>query len=104
MTQDRFQTVGQLLRVWRNEVLRVISDRLIQVEDKQIVNETMKKLIDEEPEFKSANEYIFRDPILFGNYRNALELGEPHIYEDLQDYEAAKALFEQVRFKMIQVK
>ena len=56
----------------------------------------MKRLIEEEPEFKTQSEYIFRDPILFGDYRNALELGEPRIYEDMQDYEASKAIFEQV--------
>ena len=56
----------------------------------------MKRLMEEESEFKPQIEYIFRDPVLFGDYRNALELGEPRIYEDLQDYEASKALFEQV--------
>ena len=56
----------------------------------------MKTLIDDEPEFKPTSNYVFRDPILFGDYRNALEMGEPRIYEDLQDYEASKALFEQV--------
>ncbi len=56
----------------------------------------MKRLVEDEPEFKQQSEYIFRDPILYGDYRNALELGEPRIYEDMQDYEAAKALFEQV--------
>ena len=56
----------------------------------------MKTLIDDEPEFKPTASYVFRDPILFGDYRNALEMGEPRIYEDLQDYEASKALFEQV--------
>ena len=56
----------------------------------------MKKLVDEEPQFKPSIEYVFRDPVMFGDYRNALELGEPRIYEDLQDYEASKALFEQV--------
>jgi dynein heavy chain len=56
----------------------------------------MKRLIEDEPEFKNSIEYVFREPILYGDYRNALELGEPRIYEDLQDYEASKALFEQV--------
>ena len=45
--------------------------------------------------FKEHVEYIMRDPILFGDYRTALEETEPRIYEDLQDYEAAKALFQE---------
>ena len=57
----------------------------------------MKKLLDDVPQLKINAEYIFRDPVLFGDYRNALDLGEPRIYEDIQDYEAAKALFEQVK-------
>ena len=41
-------------------------------------------------------EYILRDPILFGDYRTALEESEPRLYEDIQDFEAAKALFQEV--------
>ncbi len=59
----------------------------------------MKKLVDDVSQLKPNLEYIFRDPILFGDFRNALDVGEPRIYEDIQDYEAAKALFEQVNNK-----
>lgn len=37
-----------------------------------------------------------REPIMFGDYRNALEESEPRLYEDLQDYDATKALFTEV--------
>ncbi len=37
-TPDRFQTASQIARVWRNEAMRVISDRLIEFDDKKIVN------------------------------------------------------------------
>ena len=37
-TPERFQNCSQLGRVWRNEAMRVISDRLIAVEDKKIVH------------------------------------------------------------------
>ena len=114
-TPERFTNGAQFARVWRNEVLRVIYDRLIDNDDQNIVNvsklylselkmhdslyfqELMKKLADDVPQLKPNKDYIFRDPILFGDYRNALDIGEPRIYEDIQDYEAAKALFEQVR-------
>ena len=33
---------------------------------------------------------------MYEDYRNALELGEPRIYEDMQDYEASKAIFDQI--------
>ena len=36
-TPERFPNAAQLVRVWRNEVMRVIADRLIAPEDKTIV-------------------------------------------------------------------
>ena len=33
-TPERFQNVNQMIRVWRNEALRIVSDRLIAEEDK----------------------------------------------------------------------
>ena len=38
---------------------------------------------------------MLREPILFGDYRNSLT-GEARVYEDVVDYEAAKAVFEEV--------
>lgn len=44
--------------------------------------------------FRSDMDSVLRDPILFGDYRNALSEIEPRVYEDMQDYEASKALFQ----------
>lgn len=44
--------------------------------------------------FKDDLEQVMRDPILFGDFRMALNEGEPRVYEDIQDYDAAKALFQ----------
>ncbi|XP_055461995.1 dynein axonemal heavy chain 10 [Psammomys obesus] len=91
---DRFQTVTQMVRVWRNECLRVFHDRLISEEDKQLVQEHIEELVMEQ--FKEDFDVVMRDPILFGDFRTALHEEEPRIYEDIQDYEAAKALFEEI--------
>lgn len=40
-TPERFLNGAQFARVWRNEVLRVIYDRLIDNDDKKIVNVRM---------------------------------------------------------------
>lgn len=53
----------------------------------------MTRLIEEH--FPDTVEYVTREPSLYGDYRNALT-EEPRLYEDLVDYEAAKALFEEV--------
>lgn len=47
-----------------------------------------------EEHFKSDMEAVMRDPILFGDYRTALSDTEPRVYEDIQDYDASKALFQ----------
>ncbi|NXD07257.1 DYH10 protein, partial [Nothocercus nigrocapillus] len=93
-TPERFQTVAQMVRVWRNECLRVFHDRLINEADKALVQGHIKHLIEEN--FPDDLEPAMRDPILFGDFRTALSEGEPRIYEDIQDYDAAKALFQEI--------
>ncbi|KAI7812536.1 putative dynein heavy chain 10 [Triplophysa rosa] len=90
---ERFFTVNQFVRVWRNECLRVFHDRLINETDKVLVQGHIKKLIEEHftPDLDSA----MRDPILFGDYRTALN-SEPRVYEDVLDYDASKALFQEI--------
>lgn len=51
-----------------------------------------------EENYPAEAEYALRDPVLFGDYRTALADGEPRIYEDIQDYDAAKALFTEVPY------
>ncbi|KAL3856163.1 hypothetical protein ACJMK2_010948 [Sinanodonta woodiana] len=93
-TTDRFSKIEQFLRVWRNECQRVIGDRLINDTDKELVNNSVKLLIDEN--FKPHLDFVMRDPLLYGDYRTALEESEPRLYEDIQDFEAAKALFQEI--------
>ncbi|CAM9556184.1 unnamed protein product [Bubo scandiacus] len=93
-TPERFQTVTQMVRVWRNECLRVFHDRLINEADKALVQGHIKNLIEEN--FRDDLEQAMRDPILFGDFRMALTEGEHRIYEDIQDYDAAKALFQEI--------
>ena len=50
--------------------------------------------------FPETHDYVERDPILFGDYRNALT-EEPRLYEDMVDYDAAKAIFEEVFFFLL---
>uniref|UniRef100_A0A4X2JQB9 Dynein axonemal heavy chain 10 n=1 Tax=Vombatus ursinus TaxID=29139 RepID=A0A4X2JQB9_VOMUR len=91
---ERFQTVSQMVRVWRNECLRVFHDRLINEYDKTLVQDHIQALVQEH--FPEDLEFVMRDPILFGDFRMALNEEGPRIYEDIQDYEAAKALFQEI--------
>ena len=54
--------------------------------------------------FKTMTEFVLRNPCLYGDFRTAMEESEPRLYEDIQDYDAAKALFQEVcRMKVIRV-
>ena len=61
----------------------------------------MKNVIEEH--FKEHVESAMQEPLLFGDYRTALDEGEARLYEDIQDYEAAKALFQEVNQYQIQI-
>lgn len=58
----------------------------------------IKNLIEEN--FRDELEQAMRDPILFGDFRMALNEGEPRIYEDIQAYDVAKNLFQVVCFSL----
>ncbi|CAF4355953.1 unnamed protein product, partial [Adineta steineri] len=93
---DRFQTAAQLTRVWRNECLRVLYDRLIDAQDRKFIDEKLQSLVEDQAVLKSHSEVIFRQPSLFGDYRTALDVGEAQIYEDIVDYDAARPIFEEI--------
>ncbi|ESN91800.1 hypothetical protein HELRODRAFT_96436 [Helobdella robusta] len=94
LSPERFNQVNQVLRAWRNEVTRVIFDRLISDSDRELVESFMGDLINES--FPTHLSYVMRDPLLYGDYKNSLEDSEGRFYEDLQDFEAVKALFQEI--------
>lgn len=114
-----FKEVRQFSRVWRNEFTRVICDRLINVEDQSLLHELIKievkhyfdtpleeeveevvsvkaKMTSESIAKLSDFDYIMRDPLLFGDYRNTLNEEDGRFYEDLLDYEAVYFLFQEI--------
>ncbi|KAB0803715.1 hypothetical protein PPYR_00685 [Photinus pyralis] len=103
----------QIVRVWRNEFQRVICDRLINTEDQQLMQKHIITQLDrffanQEPDGDEENEemeaeekvdileYAMRNPLLFGDYRNALNEEEQRCYEDLLDYEAVYYLMQEI--------
>lgn len=63
------------------------------------VQTILKGLMEEN--FKQHLEFVERNPIMYGDFRTALEEAEPRLYEDVQDYEATKAIFQEVRFNTL---
>ncbi len=66
-TSEVFSTPGQLLRLWRNELLRVFHDRLICKEDKELVVGRLQELV--QARYAPHAEPVLADPLLFGDYR-----------------------------------
>lgn len=114
-----FKEVRQFVRVWRNEFTRVICDRLINAKDQallhQLIETEVKQHFDapkqeQNEDFLSVKakmtsesiaklsdfDYIMRDPLLFGDYRNTLNEEDGRNYEDLLDYEAVYFLFQEI--------
>ncbi|GAB1860436.1 Dynein heavy chain 10, axonemal [Camponotus japonicus] len=89
-----YPSVKQFVRLWRNEITRVMCDRLISVQDESLIIDQLKEKIQNywelEPE---VIQYSLRDPMLYGDFRNACNEDEPRFYEDLLDYEAVYSLF-----------
>ncbi|XP_055373636.1 dynein axonemal heavy chain 10 [Condylostylus longicornis] len=132
-----FKDPSSLVRVWRNEFIRVICDRLISDNDIKLMKNQIEKQIkmqfpptfeadkgiqmkkipprpgaprkrldkdektscgssQDEGEFITMAEYALRDPILFGDYRNAVNESDERYYEDLLDYKAIYFLFQEI--------
>ncbi|XP_058811885.1 dynein axonemal heavy chain 10 isoform X1 [Topomyia yanbarensis] len=118
-----FKEIRHLIRVWRNEFSRVICDRLINSQDQQLMADQIAEEVNEKfPPPKpvarktimverledmrsesmapiveiSTADFVLRDPLLFGDYRNAVNLAETRYYEDLLDYEAIYFLFQEI--------
>eukprot|EP01059_Diplonema_ambulator_P016442 TRINITY_DN279_c0_g1_i2.p1 TRINITY_DN279_c0_g1~~TRINITY_DN279_c0_g1_i2.p1 ORF type:complete len:4165 (+),score=1710.28 TRINITY_DN279_c0_g1_i2:209-12703(+) len=91
-TPDRFETVGQLIRVWRNEVLRVFHDRMPDVDDKLVVVSKIKQLVNEG--FAGEESFILADPILFGDFADFESDERLCLYDDMGDYETVRGLAE----------
>lgn len=94
-----FQTSSQFVRVWRNEFTRVICDRLINADDQTMMRNKIMAQIKSHFEETDPDlvEFVMRDPLLFGDYRNACAGGdEPRLYEDMLDYDAIYFLFQEI--------
>lgn len=62
------------------------------------LNEKIRNYWELEPE---VIQYSLRDPILYGDFRNACNEEELRFYEDLLDYEAVYSLFLEVKLVLL---
>ncbi|KAL5967125.1 Dynein heavy chain 10 axonemal, partial [Taenia solium] len=92
---SKYSSLPQMARLWRHEFYRVFVDRLSTTEDALLA----KGKIDAEAENldSTAKEEILRDPILFGEYKNALEEGDAPYYENMGDYYMVRKIFSNIQ-------
>lgn len=83
-----YMQAKQVVRVWRHEITRVILDRLINEDDQALVNGHLVTLLS--AHYQNKMDYVMRDPILYGDYRNTLDPAEPRLYEAIEDFPTAQ--------------
>ncbi|KAJ3349859.1 Dynein heavy chain 10, axonemal [Entophlyctis luteolus] len=93
-TPDHFDSGKQFARLWRNESLRVFYDRLVTEQDRIYVNKLINRLVLDN--FEADEEYITKNPILFGDFRHALHEETARLYEDLLDFAAVRPIFHEI--------
>ena len=93
-TQDHFTKAVDLVRLWRNESMRIFFDRLIDDGDRKFVRGTLDELIAKT--FPSEKEEACQDPALYGDYKGVVDGGEVRLYEHLGDYSVVKPILTSV--------
>jgi dynein heavy chain len=96
---DEVDTENKFLRLWRNEILRVIGDRLTCDEDIKIISDIIKENLS--ASFPSSVDYVMQDPILFGDFKHAAarlaeDAEDAMLYSDLGDYKNIRRIFDEV--------
>lgn len=80
-------------------IIQIFDKRQTQMMERMVQEESTVALIEAEeepPPELTDHEFIMRDPLLFGDYRNACNEDEPRYYEDLLDYDAIYFLLREI--------
>jgi dynein heavy chain len=98
-TPDEMKNPGSLVRLWRNECVRVLRDRLINDEDYEVVNKELSIIMDEN--FGEHKDTAMADPLVYGDFRHAAmriaeDAEDPRLYSDLGDYGDARRIFDEI--------
>ena len=67
-------TTAAFVRLWRNEVMRVFSDRMVKDEDKDVCRAKLEEVV--RGAYGGDADTVLAEPLVFGDYRHALKEGE----------------------------
>lgn len=91
-TLDKIQKKEDLVRLWRNECLRVFYDKLVTEDDRKFINDQIQMLVGNY--FPGTEERVLSDPLLFADFMHAdpvdEEAEDPRLYEDIPEYKIAE--------------
>ncbi|KAJ1569988.1 Dynein heavy chain 10, axonemal, partial [Nowakowskiella sp. JEL0078] len=93
-TPEQFEKGRQFVRLWRNEVNRVFYDRLVTDADREYVTKLVNRLVLDN--FEADEDYITKNPTLFGDFRFAMQEEHVRLYEDLLDYSAVRPIIQEI--------
>jgi len=104
LTQQKFPNKENLVRLWKNECLRVYSDKLLSVDDKklveQLLDENLQKNFSENAEYVRAGDLIYGDflKIRFEEEDEIIDekdkVKEIRLYENMESYDNLKGILE----------
>ncbi|RKO97568.1 hypothetical protein CAUPRSCDRAFT_10766 [Caulochytrium protostelioides] len=94
-TPDIFTEGAHLARLWRDQMLRVFSDRLTESSEQVWLEKQINRVVLDHFQ-ANEEEAITRNPSLFGDFRNAIHEEGARQVEDLLDYEAVRAIFREI--------
>ena len=98
-TPDTVASPDAFVRLWRNEVLRVFSDRLISEADAALVGELLAEQV--RGSYRDAADRALADPICYGDFRGAVARitdgrEDARLYTDLGGYAEVRAIADAV--------
>lgn len=71
-------------------------EKMVAATSEHSMTEVQEEEEEEAPPELTDHDYIMRDPLLFGDFRNAMNEDEPRYYEDLLDYDAIFHLMQEI--------
>ncbi len=102
-TPDKYPDTKSVVRLLRNEILRIFFDRLVGSADKDFVSGKIDEVF--RANFGAEADYAMADPILFGDFLLYNEIEEEknaggtelvRLYEDMTDYSKIKPVLNEV--------
>ena len=98
-TVDKIDDDVKCVRLWRNEIDRVITDRLTSDEDIKVVRDMQIQLLREQ--FPAQADEVMKDPSMFGNFEFAAariseDAEDPRLYGDVGGYQEVRQTFDDI--------